>query len=286
MPLVRKDLKFLFVIIATTAIGYITGYGGDFCGDDSIRITDFTINRDSLVEFVFSSMPERPLLMASLYLNYLMSELNPISFKVFSILLHAITGFLVFILLRIFNRYKLKIENDNVSLFASLIFVLSPINSQVIVTVVQRGVILSTLFGLLSTLFAFKYYKENDRKNILLSSLMILLSVLSKPNGAFFAIFNIMFIKIVLDIDLKRLMKQNLPSFLYIWFPVFMLLGVGRDHYVSNYYSSIEYFFYQISTFFIYIKNFFEPFNLYFYRVLNVENVYIAILIPTKYTRK
>lgn len=246
---------------------------GDFSGDDLLRIHGISSNIERGFSFyIANTMPERPVLLISIYLNYLLFGLNPISYKIVSILLHGLCGVLLYYLIKpILNKNKL---NTAIGFCSALLFICAPLNSQVIVVVIQRGVILSTLFGLLFTLSLSKYFQNSKSRYVFYSSIFMLLGMLSKPNTFIFIPIVIVYLNYLYPKKLKRILRVSVPNLVYLVFPIYMLLIAQRDTDALENYSSIKYFAYQISNFFIYLKFLFVPFDLRFYHYYDVENIY------------
>lgn len=75
-----------------------------------------------------------------------------------------------------------------ISFFATLLFAIHPIHSEVVVNIKSRDEILCLLFMLSSLCFLFKYFLTNKKRDLLISLLCFFLSLLSKENAITFLV--------------------------------------------------------------------------------------------------
>lgn len=175
------------------------GLNGPFVFDDVPNIVDNpplhidSISLDTLYDAAFSTQTgplARPLPMASFALNYYWSGLNEFPYKVVNLVIHFFNGLLVFILSRkLLALGRLSLDSPQVALgatFASLCWMLHPLNLTSVLYVVQRMVELASMFGLLSVLGYLRGRECLQVKNMLawhtFSALCLLLSILCKEN--------------------------------------------------------------------------------------------------------
>ncbi|GAB1404362.1 hypothetical protein MASR1M74_15410 [Lentimicrobium sp.] len=115
---------------------------------------------------------------------------NPHVSHFINVLLYALTGLLIFKLL----RRLLKNYNSAFIFVAVLIFMAHPLHTEVVASLKNREELLSLLFGLVSLHYFVKFYDSGRRLNILWGSLMFVIGVLSKVNiVTFIAIIPLMF---------------------------------------------------------------------------------------------
>ncbi len=101
-------------------------------------------------------LPERPFLMASLYANYLLSGMEPFSYRATSIFILALAGLaLTFLILSILRTQapgsrNLSTMECATAYAAGLLFVIHPLQVYVTLYVWQRGAILASLFYFLT----------------------------------------------------------------------------------------------------------------------------------------
>jgi hypothetical protein len=96
---------------------------------------------------------------------------------------HVVNVFLfiicVCLLFYLLNTYLFPTQKS-ISFFASLLFLVHPIHTEVIDNVKSRDEIFSLIFITLTLIYAFKYYYNQSNKNLLLTSLFVFCSFLSK----------------------------------------------------------------------------------------------------------
>ncbi|RYY60856.1 MAG: hypothetical protein EOO05_08415 [Chitinophagaceae bacterium] len=95
----------------------------------------------------------RPLGDLTLYLQYQVAGFNPLSYHVVNILLHGCSGFLVVLLSFGFSDYYgIKQSRMVIGMMGGLLFICYPMHAETVIWVIGRGILLSTLFVLLSLL--------------------------------------------------------------------------------------------------------------------------------------
>ena len=166
-----KNFTVVVLLFSLTIIIYFNAFQSGFIGDDFFHIVDHAHILQRGFSFVMQDiLPDRPLMMATIWLNYKINGIDPFGFKVVNIFLHAICGitlyfFLIYFLniygttfFRIHNEkyqikgFKLFTFNyfDLISISAAGLFIVHPINNQAVMSIIQRGVLLSMLFAVLS----------------------------------------------------------------------------------------------------------------------------------------
>lgn len=219
-----------------------------------------------------SQLADRPILIASTWINYKLFGMNPQGFKFFNILFHALTSFALFTLLHILLRRHRQTTSIAIPTLLGLFYLLHPVHSFAINFILQRGVILAGLFGLLG-LTSFLRYQENKKNSDYLASILfILLSFFCKPTGIAFA-FIIGLYLWLFSTDTKRQKLLTLIPFLLIaLIPLYYKLILHLNSH-ENTLPWYEYFTIQLRNYFIYLKLFFIPLNLhFFYEVQNNPN--------------
>jgi tetratricopeptide (TPR) repeat protein len=142
---------------------------------------------------VVSIIPVRPLFMVTLYLNYMITGMDPAYFRLLNILLVAASG--VAISLLIFVVYETSIsqclcssaQKLDVSLFLGFVFVIHPLQTLVTLYIWQREAILGCLFYFLTTAVYLatrsgRYGRPTT--GYVLTSVLFLAGMLSKENVA------------------------------------------------------------------------------------------------------
>jgi 4-amino-4-deoxy-L-arabinose transferase-like glycosyltransferase len=273
----KSEKKNYFLISIITFVFYSYILFTDFVGDDSIRITNIKSFMDlGWNSFMMASMPDRPVLSFSIFINYILFGISPFSFKLISLVIHILNTCLIFkISKRVFERAKVSIDEKYLVL-GVLLFSLAPINYFAIHSVIQRGVLLSTLFGLLSLNCYISYIEQGKRKILLGASFLIMLGVLSKPNVLIFLVLAFIILKLVYKVHTLKLLKILLPNLIYTIYPLVLLKVVGINASALTKYTSIEYFLYQIEHIYRYVFYYLWPFNLRFIHNYDVKNIFLS----------
>jgi tetratricopeptide (TPR) repeat protein len=145
----------------------------------------------------------RPLTSVTYALSYAIDGLNPTIFFMGNILLHALNAFLVFLL---FNYW---FDRKWLGFMAALLFIVHPIQTDVIPSGVGRTGLLLTFFSLLSILCYIK--SKNSKVNYFLSLFFYFCAMLSKETGAFLIVFLALYTFFEKsDLSLKAYFKKNI----------------------------------------------------------------------------
>lgn len=138
----------------------------------------------------------RPMVEMSFGLEYQAFKLDPFFYHLDNILLHAVNAFLVFILIFLILR------DNRAAFLTALLFAVHPIQSEAVVNIAGRSILLSCFFGLISFI-AFLYLRRRRFKLLfyLVSVSAFLCSLLSKESAA---MLPILFLSYAWFIDRKR----------------------------------------------------------------------------------
>jgi len=171
MPKVpRLPLWFLLAMLPVTVLVYLPGLGGPFVFDDhpNLVLNDAvqlkTLNWDALAVAMRSYGSEnwnRGLSMLSFGLNYYVSGLDPLPYKLINLALHLINGVVFFAAARLFlaalARFRaLPLSPAQIEWAAALgavFWLLHPINLTTVLYIIQRMNLLAATFSLLGALF-------------------------------------------------------------------------------------------------------------------------------------
>lgn len=146
-----------FVLSAITFLVYFPSLQAPFLFDDMSNIVSNTDIKHigNLKTRLFYPMPHieasrnlptRPLVFFTFTLNYLFGQLNPLGYHLFNLLLHILSGLMVFLI----TRFVLDDEESSVPFFSALIFLIHPIQTEAVAYVSNRSDELATFFCLLS----------------------------------------------------------------------------------------------------------------------------------------
>ena len=153
---IQKHLIAIFLISAIATIIYSNSFDCTFHFDDQHAIVEnYAIHRFDLKE-IFSSS-SRPILYVTLAINYYFGKLNVFGYHLVNLLLHISNGIMLyFILFQTVNLSSLKEKYRErayrIALYASLIFISHPIQTQAVTYIISRSSVLATTFYLLTLL--------------------------------------------------------------------------------------------------------------------------------------
>lgn len=229
----------LLISIAALLL-YANAINTPFQFDDHPYIVNNQYIKDlSNLDAIFNvGNPKRPLLMLTYAINYHLGGLNPVSYHVVNIALHALNGllvyFVVFMILRHFlhDQNQHKIRTNLTALLSSLLFICHPINTESVTYIWGRSGVLCTFFQLLA-LLTFILFSISHQTGVtstkrsrhlfayvwLLISVLFFLAALATKTTAITLPFTILlldFYFISRGYSLKRLIKWILLFFLYL----------------------------------------------------------------------
>lgn len=156
----KKHVLSIIFIATLAIIIYSNSFNASFHFDDNPSIVEnYAIHRFDLKEIF--SRSTRPVLDITFALNYYFGKLNVFGYHLVNLSLHIANGILLYFILfwtinYIIPRMSL---NFRIPLYASLIFIAHPIQTQAVTYIVSRSSVLATTFYLLTLLFFIKAYK-------------------------------------------------------------------------------------------------------------------------------
>ena len=186
---IHKHLLAVFLISAIAAIVYSNSFDCSFHFDDQHAIVEnYAIHRFDLKE-IFSSS-NRPILDITLAINYYFGKLNVFGYHLVNLLLHISNGIMLYLIIFLTAalpsiKEKYQERSYRIALYASLIFIAHPIQTQAVTYIISRSSVLATTFYLLSLLFFIKAFALRSSLSAHGSPLSALRSLLLL--GAFFA---------------------------------------------------------------------------------------------------
>lgn len=189
----------LIALLLSAAAVFWPGIDGPFVFDDfpnlqNLQELDGRLDAEHLRRYVaaFSGNPGRPLSGLSFVIEDYAWPSDPLPFKRNNILLHLLTGLLVFELVRRLGRLHPRVADraDLLALATAAAWVLHPLHLSTMMLVVQRMTILSSIFmlgGLLGYLASLRCKGFPALTRVVLAGASLagfgLLAVLSKENG-------------------------------------------------------------------------------------------------------
>lgn len=263
-----------FLFFALSFISYFYVLGGDFIGDDIGRILespDFSSSGwAALLQALTGELRDRPLLMASLWLDKVLFHHEPFFMRLENLLLLSGIGLQLFSLqLDLFKDnfkdHKTVKFNTLVAFVLSLIFVLHPLHSQSVTMIIQRGILFSSLFALISLRHFLNYFSSSNIKQIVISFFFLILGFLSKPNIIFLPF---LFIGYGFIFHRKEKKKLTIISILFLstlLIPVyFYFISRANIQHKEMTVSPLAYFLTQTQVLFVYLRLMMFPVGLKF----------------------
>jgi len=202
---------FLGAVIVITFLTYLPAAGGPYQSDDYPNLVENhklileEITLTTIKEAAFSSSSSlfgRPLSMLTFTINYTIAgDKDPYLIKLTNIIIHIITGLMIFIISRmILGRLLPANSKDNnlvlpVSLFVTTFWLLHPLYVSTVLYSVQRMTMLSAFFTMTGLITYIKLREHTIKYNQyypwLITSLILFtaLAFLSKENGALLPVF-------------------------------------------------------------------------------------------------
>lgn len=175
-----KRYEFLIVFVLTLVLSFFVfgnGISGDFVFDDvtvvknrgDLKDASFFLNL--FVSPYHQNVPKtglyRPLTMASYSINHNFLGGSAASFHIVNIIIHALNSFLVFWLVKQF------LKSGPLAYVSSLLFLLHPIHTEAVTSIVGRAELLTFFWSIVTLFFFLKNYK-------LLASMSFLFALGSK----------------------------------------------------------------------------------------------------------
>lgn len=208
----------------------------------------------------------RPITNTSFALNFFFSRDNSFDYRVVNLFLHSLNALLVYLFL--FRFFKERM----LGLFASIFFLIHPLNVESVVLITGRAGLLSTAF----LLFGLIFYSESQKVEIDIersylyigSCLFFILALLSKETAIVLPLILILYDFFKKGLRLKTFLwifYDYLAFWIIIFFYIFLrflVLGnfLSGSSYIEN--SPLITFYTMLKTLFIYIKRLFVPIDL------------------------
>ncbi len=185
MSLCKQNILSVLLIAAVACIIYSNSFDASFHFDDLPAIVEnYTIHRFD-IQKIFSASP-RPVLDITFALNYYFGKLDVFGYHLVNLLLHIANGTLIYFILLwtvnpLWNNYfssafsretsghlterqqAATFDTIRVPLYASLIFIAHPIQTQAVTYIVSRSSVLATFFYLLTILLFIGAFRQKSR---------------------------------------------------------------------------------------------------------------------------
>ncbi len=164
----KNMLSLLLMVIVAIAI-YSNSFNASFHFDDSPSIVEnYTIHRFDLKE-IFSKS-SRPVLDLTFALNYYFGKLDVFGYHLVNLTLHIFNGVMLYFILlwtinpanRIHPKNQTNQINHKIPLYAGLIFIAHPVQTEAVTYIVSRSSVLATFFYLLTLLLFIKAFRSSS----------------------------------------------------------------------------------------------------------------------------
>jgi protein O-mannosyl-transferase len=182
----------------------------------------------------------RPIPLATFALEYEWWGFNAKNSHIINILLYALSGFVLFKLLKkIFKSYSILFP-----FFISLLFLSHPIHTEVVANIKSRDEILSFLGIITSLNFYLKYVAFKSKTNLVFSLIVFYLSCLCKESSITFLLFLPLILFYFYNNNIKLSIKALLPFIgIYILYAIQKQIILGPID--SSYFVDINIYPYQ-----------------------------------------
>ncbi|MDD5694677.1 MAG: tetratricopeptide repeat protein [Bacteroidales bacterium] len=181
----------------------------------------------------------RPLVKITYAVEYAIWGFKPGRSHIFNALFYALTGLLLFRLLK-------KLFKDHTPVFPfliTLLYLAHPIHTEVVASLKNRDELLGFLFNILTLLMILRFTETRKVRFILLSVLMFILVLLSKPTAAIFFIIFPLALYFFTDVKTKPLLYSALSFLgLVILFLVFTRFILPENVRPVQYYENPLFF--------------------------------------------
>lgn len=255
-------LQYLLVALLALSV-YFNTLGHGFVFDDNAFIVKNTFIQSRSILDIFSYEflkhswgdldVNRPVMVASLILDFSIWKLNPMGYHLTNIILHAANTVAVLYLL------KLIFLNSEVPIFVSMIFAVHPVHVQAVNAINFREDLLVTLFCLLSLIF---FITGKNKTDFLFSLFFYFLALLSKETASVLPAICLLY---------QRVWKKEAPRWVFLGFGLelvsylsFFLYAKHLSGGVSVFYeeSLIERIYASLAVFFHYLRLHIFPIGL------------------------
>ncbi len=232
---ISKKTAYIILAVVTFAV-YANSLSNEFVFDDeSVVQGDPTITTLSNIPKFFTGelgfhkvigAYYRPVVSSTYAIDYSIWQYNPLGFHLTNVLMHIINVLLFYsLLLLMFEKFQSKYK-DYAILISVLIFAVHPIHTEVVAWVSGRTDGLSCTFFFAAFIYYLKYSKEPNNKNLILTLVLYLFSLLAKEMAITLPAVIILYDMIVNRSEIKELLKKRMVMYvsLIVLSGLFMLL--------------------------------------------------------------
>jgi Tfp pilus assembly protein PilF len=182
-----KTTVLLLVIVG--CLVYVNSIFNNFIGDDLSQIVEnstirslknipsfFTSSSFSNGNSELTGIYYKPLQTLSFSILYQLFGINPIGYHIYQVLLHIANAVIVLL-------FASRLFKKHIAFLLSIIFLIHPINSQTVMYISSTQDVLFFFFGMLALLWLMTF---SSTRAIVVSSILLFLSLLSKESGVLF----------------------------------------------------------------------------------------------------
>jgi tetratricopeptide (TPR) repeat protein len=222
-----KQAAYVFMVLGFTV--FFTGLNRPFQGDDGYQIVNNTpVHSIKHIVLLFHSgtfyngqrltgIYYRPMMSATFSLIYTFFGAHPIAYHLVQLALYIASAFILYLVFRLFLKQAL-------ALFLALIFLVHPLNSQVVFAIPSMQDALFFFFGILGL---WVLMADKSTKSLWAAGLCFLLSLLSKETAVIFVVMAFLYLFLF---ERKRIYEfakvMAAPVLLYM---VLKINAVGLD---------------------------------------------------------
>ncbi len=233
----KRDEFILALIVFLGLCVYAQSFAADFILDDYPAILDNPFIKHLNFVQLWQYDPSRFLTNVTFSINYFIGGFHVFGWHLVNFVLHGLSSGLVYkITLRIFQAPRLshhipRQTQINLAFVTALIFLLHPIQTQAVIYIVQRAMLLSTFFYLTAFYFYIQARLTQNFKFYFYAVMAGYLAMLSKPLAMTLplvvVVYELCFWGMDKAIDRKRRLVYFLLS-LMIWITPVVLLGIPK----------------------------------------------------------
>jgi len=295
IKLIKKNIVIFFILFFINLIVYYNSLNNNFIWDDIVLIVS-NKNLDSVKNFLkiidkdffYDDKEEysnkrgyyRPVITFSYFVDNQLWGKKPFGFHLTNLIIHFLNSLLIYFIIKHLTK------QFSVALLTSIFFSIHPIHIQSVSWISGRTDLISAFFCLLSfyTFILFKN-KKNNFILFIFSLISFLLSVFSKEMTLIFPFLLLIYLYLFHSVNKKRFLsdvKYIFPFFIISSFYfIFRLFIIRLNLTITSMDERIK----LLNTFFIkgipnYLFDLLFPFNLNFYKIINIVqlNIYTITL--------
>jgi len=230
-----KRLPTYLIVLVGCLVFFNSLFNGFIIGDDEeqILLNPLVQSLNNLPQFFLGStyyeiasksnfgLFYRPLMLSSYSLIYAVVGPDPFMFHLVQVVFHLGNGLLLFLLFK-----KLKLSRL-VAFFASLLFLIHPINSETVFHIANLQEVLFLFFGLVSTLIYINSFKTKNLFHQAVVSLFLLIALFAKETAILFIVLIALYTWVYQRSKLRSMFVVIPPILVYVFFR----LKLAQVHY-------------------------------------------------------